>query len=85
MVLVAGDGYPVPQSAALVQRRRSTVTRVLARSQQGGPDGVPHRRRPGRPRSAPATWAAAVPRVLDLDPHAVGVPSATGTLRLLRA
>jgi transposase len=44
---------------------------------------VPHRRRPGRPRAAPATWEAELRRVIEVDPHTVGVPSAVWTLRLL--
>lgn len=84
MVLLAAEGYPVAQIAALVQRSRSTVTRVLARYQQEGVDGVPYRRRPGRPREAPPTWQAELARVIELNPQTVGVPSATWTLRLLR-
>ena len=84
MVQLAADGYPVAQIATLVQRSRSTVTRVLARYQQEGADGVPYRRRPGRPSEAPLTWQAELERVMDLDPHTAGVPRATWTLRLLR-
>lgn len=53
LVLLAAHGYPVAPIAPLVQRRRSTVTRVVARYQQEGAAGVPYRRRPGRPPEAP--------------------------------
>jgi transposase len=83
MVLLAADGWTAPQIAPLVRRSRTTVTRVLRRYRRDGPEGVPHRPRPGRPRAAPATWAAELCRVIELDPRTVGVRSAVWTLRLL--
>jgi transposase len=83
MVLLAADGYTAPQIAPLVRRSRATVERVLRRYRREGPDGVPPRPRPGRRATTPAAWTEELARVIDLDPHAVGVPSATWSLRLL--
>ena len=84
MVLLAGAGWTAPQIAPVVRRSPDTVARVLRRYLRDGPDGVPYRPRPGRPPSAPPAWTAELQRVIDLDPHTVGVASATWTLRLLR-
>ena len=83
MVLLAADGYTAPQIAPLVRRSRATVERVLRRYRREGPAGVPPRPRPGRRATTPSAWTAEMTRVIDLDPHAVGVPSATWSLRLL--
>jgi transposase len=83
MVLLAADDRTAPQIAPLVRRSTATVERVLRRYLAEGPDGVPHRRRPGRSSPAPPTWDAELRRVIDLDPHAVGVPSANWTTALL--
>jgi transposase len=83
MVLLAADGRTAPQIAPLVRRSPATVERVLHRYQEEGADGVPHRRRPGRPPEVPAAWEAELRRVIELDPHTVGVDSANWTTRLL--
>jgi transposase len=83
MVLLAADGFTAPQIAPLVRRSTATVERVLRRYLSEGPSGVPHRVRPGRRPTAPPAWAAELTRVIDLDPHIVGVPSATWSVRLL--
>lgn len=83
MVLLAADGRTAPQIAPLVRRSPATVERVLHRYLTDGPDGVPHRRRPGRSSPAPPSWEAELRRVIELDPHAVGVPSANWTPGLL--
>ena len=44
---------------------------------------MPHRRRPGRPAEVPAAWEDELRRVIELDPHTVGVDSANWTTRLL--
>ena len=83
MVLLAADGRTSGQIAPLVQRSPDTVARVLKRYLAAGPAGVPHRPRPGRPAAAPPAWAAELRRVIELDPHAVGVDSANWTTGLL--
>jgi transposase len=83
MVLLAADGRTTTQIAPLVQRSPDTVARVLKRYLAAGPAGVPHRPRPGRPVGAPPAWAAELRRVIELDPHAVGVDSANWTTGLL--
>jgi transposase len=83
MVLLAGAGAPVPEVAAVVRRSPATVWRVLQRYRAGGPDGVPHRPRPGYRGRIPAAWEAALRRVAERDPREVGVPSANWTTRLL--
>ena len=83
MILLAADGRTASQIAPLVRRSVDTVQRVLHRYRTEGPDGVPHRRHPGRASPAPPTWEAELRRVIDLDPHTVGVPSANWTTGLL--
>jgi|SRR5579859_236590 len=85
MVWLAVDGYTAPQIAPLVRRSVSTVQRVLRRYRAEGVAGVPHRPRPGRPPEVPPAWVAELCRVIDLDPHTVGVPSANWTTELLAA
>jgi transposase len=85
MVLLAGEGRPAAAVAALVRRSPDTVWRVVRRYQRGGPDGVPHRPRPGHRDRIPVAWEQELRRVIDLDPHAVGVDSATWTTGLLAA
>lgn len=85
MVLLAADGRTAPQVAPLVQRSVATVERVLHRFLAEGADGVPHRHRSGRPSTAPPNWEAELLRVIDLDPHTVGVASANWTTELLAA
>ena len=46
---------------------------------------MPHRRRPGRRAEGPTAWAEEVRRVIELDPHTVGVDSANWTTRLRAA
>ena len=88
MVLLAAGGRTAPQIAPLVQRSAVAVWRVLTRYRTAGPQGVlprprPGRPRAGRPRAAPPAWLAELRRVIELDPHAVGVDSATWTTGLL--
>jgi transposase len=83
IVLLAADGHRVPQIAPLVRRSRDTVRRVLRRYRDGGAGDVPHRARPGRPTAVPAAWEAELRRVIEVDPHTVGVDSANWTTRLL--
>ena len=85
MVLLAGAGRSAPQVAPLVQRHPATVWQVLRRYVDGGAAGVAPRPRPGRPVAAPPAWGAELRRVIDLDPHAVGVDSANWTTGLLAA
>jgi len=83
MVLLAADGHMPTQIAPLVRRSVATVQRVLARYRAAGPAGVPQRVPPGRPATAPPAWATELARVIELDPHEVGVPSANWTTSLL--
>jgi transposase len=83
MVLLAADGRTAPQIAPLVRRSVATVERVLARYLAEGPTGVPRRRHPGRASPAPPAWGTELRRVIDLDPHAVGVNSANWSTALL--
>src|SRR5262245_44847979 len=85
MVLLAGAGWPAVAVAALVRRSPDTVWRVVRRYQQGGPDGVPHRPRPGHRGRIPGAWAQELRRVIELDPNDVGVESRVWTTRLLDA
>lgn len=83
MLLLLADGRSPPEVAALVRRSPATVRRVLRRFRAAGLDGVPPRPRPGQRPHFPPAWDAELARVVELDPHTVGVPSAVWTTRLL--
>jgi transposase len=85
MVLLAGEGRSAAEVAAVVGRSPDTVWRVVRRYQRQGPDGVPHRPRPGHRGRIPGAWERELRRVVELDPHAVGVASAVWTTRALAA
>ncbi len=83
MLLLAQQEYTVPQIARIVVRSEDTVARVLNRFLTGGLDAVPRRAPPGRERMVTAAWEAELLRVIELDPHEVGVNSANWTTELL--
>ena len=83
MILLALQGYKVPQIARIVLRSEDTVARVLNRFLVGGLDAVPRRTPPGRERKITAAWEAELVRVIELDPHEVGVSSANWSTELL--
>jgi transposase len=83
MVLLAQQGRSVAEIAQITYRSRDTVERVLTRFRKGGLDAVPRRFAPGSPPTITPAWTAELLRVIALDPHAVGVNSATWTTGLL--
>jgi len=83
MLLLAQQAYKVPQIARIVLRSEDTVARVLKRFLAGGLEAVPRRTPPGRERRVTAAWEAELLRVIELDPHEVGVSSANWTTELL--
>lgn len=83
MVLLSQQGYSVSEIASIVLRSHDTVTRVLHRYRDGGLDAVPRRKQPGRPPTVTPAWQAELLRVIELDPHQVGVQSAIWTTQLL--
>ena len=85
IVLLAQQGRSVAEIAAIVFRSRDTVERVLNRFLQGGVAALPPRKAPGMPPTVTPEWKAELLRVIDLDPHTVGVPSANWTTGLLAA
>ena len=52
-------------------------------SKPGGLDAVPRRTPPGRERRVTAAWEAELLRVIELDPHEVGVNSANWSTEVL--
>lgn len=83
MVLLAADGKPAPQIGWMTRRSEDTVRRVLGRLLHQGLDAVPRRSPPGRAVQVTENWLTELERVIDLDPHEVGVASAVWTTRLL--
>jgi transposase len=83
MVLLAHQGRSVASIAAVVFRSRDTVERVLKRFLQGGLTALPPRKAPGMAPTVTPEWKAELLRVIELDPHTVGVPSANWTTSLL--
>src|SRR5260370_17716651 len=76
MLLLAQQGYKVPQIARIVLRSEDTVARVLKRFLAGGLDAVPRRMPPGRERTVTAAWEAELLREIALGPPEVGVSGA---------
>jgi putative transposase len=83
IILLAHQGRSVAEIAAIVLRSRDTVERVLKRFLQGGIAALPPRTAPGRTPTVTPEWQAELQRVIDLDPHTVGVSSANWTTGLL--
>jgi transposase len=83
MVLLAADGRTAPQIAPIVQRSDATVQRVLHRYQAGGVAAVPYRPRPGAAPVVTPAWEAELRRVIESDPHEVGVARPLWTTGLL--
>ena len=79
MVLRAHQGRSGAEIATLVFRSRETVERVLNRCRRGGVAALPPRKAPGMPPPITPEWQAELRRVIDLDPHTGGVPSANWT------
>ena len=83
ILFLVHQGRSVADIATVVFRSRDTVERVLKRFLQGGIAALPPRTAPGRTLTVTPAWKAELLRVIDLDPHTVGVPSANWTTRLL--
>jgi transposase len=83
MVLLAHQGRSGAAIAPMVFHSRDTVERGLRRFLHGGVTAIPRRTAPGRAPTVTAAGKAELLRVIDLDPHMVGVHSANGTTGLL--
>jgi transposase len=83
MVLLAHQGRSVAEVATIVFRSRDTVERVLRRFLRGGMTALPRRKAPGMAPTVTPEWKAELLRVIELDPHTVGVSSANWTTGLL--
>jgi transposase len=83
MVLLADEGRSITEIAWVVRRGREQVRTILQRFRSEGLTGLAPRQRTGRPIEVTPTWQAELRRVIDLDPHTVGVESAVWTTRLL--
>jgi transposase len=82
MILLAHQGRSVAEIAAGVFRSRDTVERVLKRFLRGGVAAIPPRKAPGMASTVTPAWKAELLRVIDLDPHTVGISSANWTTGL---
>lgn len=83
IVLLADEGRHAQEIAWLVRRGPDQVRKVLHRFRADGLDGLRPRKAPGRALQVTPDWLAELKRVIDLDPHMVGVPSPVWTTRLL--
>jgi transposase len=79
MILLAHQQRAVAEIAQITYRSRDTVERVLTRFRDGGLDAVPRRFAPGSAPTISPAWTAELLRVIELDPHAVGVDRASWT------
>jgi transposase len=85
VVLLADEGRSITEISWLVRRGREQVRTILRRFQSEGVSGLLPRPRTGRPLEVTSDWLAEVQRVIEVDPHTVGVDSAVWTTRLLAA
>jgi transposase len=84
MVLLSSDhGWNPAQIAPLVQRSHDVVYEVLSRFRAGGVDAVPRRTSPGKAPTITPAWEDELLRVIEVDPHTVGVASANWTTQAL--
>jgi transposase len=83
IVLLAHQARSVAEIASIVLRSRDTVERVLKRFLAGGLDAVPRAYPPGMAPTVTPEWETELLRVIELDPHSVGVSSANWTTALL--
>lgn len=83
MILLAHQNRSVGEIASIVFRSRDTVERVLTRFRDGGMAAVPRRFAPGSIPTITPAWTAELLRVIECDPHDVGVESASWTTGLL--
>src|SRR5438874_4164574 len=83
IILLAAREYTAPHIARLLLRSADMVLQVLTRFRTGGLDAVPRRSAPGRARTVTPAWEAELLRVIERDPHEVGVASANWTTGLL--
>jgi transposase len=83
VVLLADEGRSITEISWLVRRGREQVRTILRRFQSEGVAGLLPRPRTGRPLEVTSAWLAELQRVIEVDPHTVGVDSAVWTTRLL--
>ncbi len=84
MVLLSSDKQLSPyEIASITFRSHDTVLRAINRFLSDGPEAVPRRRPAGRALAVSPAWQAELARVIELDPHEVGVNSANWTTQLL--
>jgi transposase len=83
VVLLADEGRSITEIGWLVRRGREQVRTILHRFQSEGVAGLLPRPRTGRPPEVTSAWLAELRRVIEVDPHTVGVDSAVWTTRLL--
>ena len=83
IVLLADEGRHAPEIAWLVRRGPHQVRKILRRFRSEGLAGLVPGKHTGRPLGVTPAWLAELQRVIDLDPHTVGVDSAVWTTRLL--
>jgi transposase len=83
VLLAYEQGRHPTEIAALVRRSAVTVRKVLRRFGREGVAGIPARQGGGRELVVTPTWEAELVRVIELDPHTVGVACANwSTARL---
>jgi transposase len=83
MVLLAHQGRSVSEIAQIACRSQDTVLRHLKRFVSDGLKALFRRKAPGAAPTITREWEAELLRVIDLDPHTLGVASANWTTTLL--
>jgi transposase len=83
VVLLTDEGRTVTEIAWLVCRGRDQVRKIVRRFRSEGLAGLVPGKHTGRPLGVTPAWLAELERVIELDPHTVGVDRAVWTTRLL--
>lgn len=79
IVLLSHQGLTPPAIAALVRVDPVTVHRTIRRYEAEGLPGLRDRPRSGRPRKVTPAWERQLLRLIETDPHRVGVPRTAWT------
>jgi hypothetical protein len=74
--VLASRGHTTPQIARIVLCDDDTVLRVLKRFLSGGLDAIPGQTSSGQGCTVTPAWESELVRMMEMDPHEVGILSA---------
>jgi transposase len=83
IILLSNQHYPPGQIARITCKSDDIVRRIIARYETDGLAGLPDQDRPGRPPTVTKRWKKLLLRVIEQDPHSLGVERPTWTASTL--